>query len=321
MEQSLEHSVVQKGTAIRSIKRKSLLKQYAANKYYFLMLLPVLVYYAIFHYGPMYGVIIAFQDYKVLKGVSGSPWVGLENFRQLFNGLYFPTVLRNTLIINFYKMIFGFSAPILLAVMINEVTRTWFKKMVQTISYLPHFLSWVILSGMVIEFLSPSRGPINLLLQELGFNPVYFITEPHWFRSILVSSDLWRNVGFNAIIYLAAIAGINPEIYEAAEVDGISRLQKMWYITLPAISPVIVIMLILSAGSIINDDFDQVFNLLNAKVMEVGDVLSTYTYSEGLLKMNYSYAATVGLFKNLIALLLVFTANYFASKISEDTIF
>ncbi|MBD2847436.1 sugar ABC transporter permease [Paenibacillus sp. IB182496] len=287
----------------------------------FLMLLPVLVYFAIFHYGPMYGVIIAFKDYKILEGTLGSPWAGLDNFRELFGGYAFGTVLRNTLIINFYKLVFGFSAPIVLALLINEVSVGWFKKSVQTISYLPHFLSWVVLAGLVIEFLSPSRGAVNMALAWFGIDPIYFITEPGWFRAILVSTDIWQTVGFSAIIYLAAIAGINPEMYEAAEVDGISRVQKIWYITLPSMAPVIVIMLILNSGAIINDDFEQVFNLLNAKVMEVGDVLSTYTYTEGLLKMNYSYAAAVGLFKNVVALILVLTANYLASKFSDETIF
>ncbi|WP_168120466.1 ABC transporter permease subunit [Paenibacillus sp. HB172176] len=301
--------------------KNSLMKKYIAHKYFFLMLLPVLVYYGIFHYAPMYGVVIAFQDYQFLKGVGGSPWVGLDNFRELFGGLYFGTVLRNTLIINFYKLVFGFTAPIVLAVFINEVSGKWFKKSVQTISYLPHFLSWVVLSGMIIEMLSPSRGPVNMLLSLFGMEPIFFITEPAWFRAILVSSDIWRSVGFASIIYLAAIAGINQEMYEAADVDGISRIKKIWYITIPSIAPVIVIMLILNSGSIINDDFEQVFNLLNAKVMDVGDVLSTYTYSEGLLKMNYSYAAAVGLFKNVVALVLVLSANYIASKLSDDTIF
>ncbi|MDI4645133.1 ABC transporter permease [Cohnella hashimotonis] len=303
------------------MNKRSLFKNYLTHKYFFVMLLPVLVYYAIFHYAPMYGVLIAFQDYQFLKGVWGSPWVGLDNFRDLFGGLYFGQVLRNTLLINFYKLIFGFTAPILLAVLINEVSVKWFKKSVQTISYLPHFLSWVVLAGMVIEFLSPSRGPINMLLTWLGADAVFFMSEPGWFRSILVSTDIWRNIGFSSIIYLAAIAGINPEMYEASEVDGISRIQKIWYVTIPSIAPVIVIMLILNSGSIINDDFEQVFNLLNAKVMDVGEVLSTYTYTEGLLKMNYSYAAAVGLFKNVVALVLVLSANYIASRFSDDTIF
>ncbi|WP_019535798.1 ABC transporter permease [Paenibacillus ginsengihumi] len=301
------------------MKNNSILKQYMAKKYFFIMFFPVILYYLVFHYGPMYGVIIAFQDYQFLKGIFGSPWVGLDNFRDLFNNDYFWVVLRNTLLINGYKLLFGFPAPIVIALMINEVARPLLKRAIQTVSYIPHFLSWVVLSGLVIEFLSPSRGPINDVLMQLGIEPVYFITEESWFRSILVASDIWKHVGFNTIIYLAAIAGINPEMYEAAEVDGISRIQKALYITLPSIAPVIIIMLILSTGSIINDDFEQVFNLLNVKVMNVGDVLSTYTYSEGLVRMNYSYAAAVGLFKNIVALILVLSANALARRVNRDS--
>ncbi|MGG1516607.1 ABC transporter permease subunit [Paenibacillus oryzisoli] len=305
---------------LASAKKTSLWGQYWENKYLFIMLIPVLLYYAIFHYGPMYGVLIAFQDYKLLLGVSGSPWVGLANFKELFAGDYFLSVLGNTLVINFYKLLIGFTAPIILALMINEVSHRWFKKAVQTISYMPHFLSWIVLSGLIIEFLSPSRGPVNIVLSYFGFEPIFFITEPQWFRSILVSSDIWRNIGFSTIIFLAAIAGINPEMYESAEVDGINRLQRIWYITLPSMAPVIVIMLILATGSIINDDFEQVFNLLNAKVLDVGEVLSTYTYKEGLTKMNFSYAAAVGLFKNVVALVLVLSANQLAKRFTDESI-
>jgi putative aldouronate transport system permease protein len=316
----MELTTVIKSEKRRVTKSHSLWRQYWNYKYMFIMLLPVLAYYAIFHYGPMYGVLIAFQDYRVLEGVSGSPWVGLANFKDLFTGEYFPLVLRNTLLINFYKLLLGFPAPILLAILINEVKHVAYKKFVQTISYVPHFLSWIVLSGLLIEILSPSRGPINILLAHLGLEPIFFITEPGWFRSILVSSDIWRNIGFSTIIYLAAIAGINPEIYEAAEVDGIDRIRRIWHITIPSMFPVIIIMLILSSGSIINDDFEQVFNLLNAKVLDVGDVISTYTYNEGLARMNFSYAAAVGLFKNVVALVLVLSANFIAKKIADESI-
>ncbi|MEK0312580.1 ABC transporter permease [Cohnella sp. 56] len=297
-----------------------MIRRYYAYRYFFLMLLPVVAYFAVFHYAPIYGVLMAFQDFRVLKGISGSEFVGLKHFRELFSGLYFVPVLKNTLIINAYKLLFGFPAPIVLALLINEVMRPGFKRIVQTISYLPHFLSWIVLSGIVIEALSPSRGPINIVLMELGLKPVFFLADTHWFRTVLVSTAVWKNVGFSAIIYLAAIAGINADMYEAAEVDGIGRLQKMYYITLPAIAPVIVIMVILTSGSIINDDFDQIFNLLNANVSSVGDVISTYTYSEGIAKMNYSYAAAVGLFKNVAALVAVLSANFIARRFSDNTI-
>ncbi|RTE10568.1 sugar ABC transporter permease [Paenibacillus whitsoniae] len=285
------------------------------------MLLPVIVYFAVFHYTPIYGVLMAFQDYKILKGISGSTFVGFKYFRELFSGLYFVPVLKNTLIINAYKLIFGFPAPIVLALLINEVMRPAFKKLVQTISYLPYFLSWIVLSGIFIEILSPSRGMINIMLMHLGFKPIFFLASTDWFRTVLVSTEIWKGIGFSAIIYLAAIAGINPDMYEAGDVDGISRLQKIWYITLPSISPVIVIMIILTSGSIINDDFDQIFNLLNPNVSSVGEVISTYTYVEGISKMNYSYAAAVGLFKNVVALVMVITANFIARKFSDHTIF
>ncbi|MGG1517071.1 ABC transporter permease subunit [Paenibacillus oryzisoli] len=298
-----------------------MLRRYYANRYFFLMLLPVIVYFAVFHYTPIYGVLMAFQDYKILKGISGSTFVGFKYFRELFSGLYFVPVLKNTLIINAYKLIFGFPAPIVLALLINEVMRPAFKKLVQTISYLPYFLSWIVLSGIFIEILSPSRGMINIMLMQLGFKPIFFLASTDWFRTVLVSTEIWKGIGFSAIIYLAAIAGINPDMYEAGDVDGISRLQKIWYITLPSISPVIVIMIILTSGSIINDDFDQIFNLLNPNVSSVGEVISTYTYVEGISKMNYSYAAAVGLFKNVVALIMVITANFIARKFSDHTIF
>jgi ABC-type polysaccharide transport system, permease component len=302
-------------------KKRTVWKRYLDNKYFFIMLAPVILYFIIFHYIPIYGVIIAFENFKIIKGITGSPWVGLDNFRDMFSGLYFIPVLKNTFIINFYKLLFGFPAPILLAVLLNEIRKPLFKKSVQTITYLPYFLSWIALSGIIIEFLSPSRGPVNVLLNMLGFKPIFFIASVDWFRSILVSTEIWKTVGFNAIIYLAAIAGINPELYEAADVDGISKLKKIWYITLPSISPVIVIMLILTSGQIINDDFDQIYNLLNAKVSSVGEVISTYTYTEGIQKMNYSYAAAVGLFKNVVALVVVLTANFIAKRFSNETIF
>lgn len=312
-------SIALRGSAER--RNYPMLRRYASHKYYFLMLLPVLAYFIIFHYVPIYGVLMAFQDYRIFKGISGSEFVGLKHFRELFDGIYFLPVLKNTLIINAYKILFGFPAPIILALLINEIMRPRFKKFVQTVSYLPHFLSWIVLSGIIIEVLSPSRGIVNMILMEFGFQPIYFLADTSWFRSVLVSTEVWKGVGFSAIIYLAAIAGISPDLYEAAEVDGISRLKKVWYITLPSIAPVIVIMIILNSGSIINDDFDQIFNLLNTNVQSVGDVISTYTYTEGIAKMNYSYAAAVGLFKNVIALVMVLTANTIARRFSDQAIF
>lgn len=314
-------SIIEKRKAQKSIINKgSILYQYKKNKYLFLLFIPVLLYFGIFHYGPMYGVIIAFKEFYPAKGIWGSAWVGLENFEKLFTGLYFLPVLRNTLVLSLYKLVFGFPAPIILCLLLNEVRKVTFKKTVQTITYLPHFISWVVLAGIVIEVLSPSRGFVNYFLQLLGKDPVYFVAEVRWFRLVLVGSSIWREVGWQSIIYLAAITSIDPELYDVAEIDGAGRLRRIWSITIPCIIPIIIIMFIFAAGSVMNDDFDQVYNLLNAKVLPVGDVISTYTYREGLQQMNYSYATAVGLFKNVIALILVTFTNFLARKLSGSSL-
>lgn len=264
----------------------------------------------------MYGVIIAFKDYKIRKGFSGSPWVGFENFRVLVNGLSFWQVFRNTLIISLYKLIFGFPAPIFLALLLNEVRRARPKKLVQTISYLPHFLSWVVLSGIFLQFLSPSTGPVNVLLNELGLKPIYFLGDKRYFRFTLVITSLWKEVGWGTIVYLAAIAGINPELYEAATADGASRLTKAVHITVPSIMPVVSILFILAVGRILNDDFDQIFNLYNSAVYATGDVLSTYAYRTGLVELRYDFATAVGLFRNVIGLMLLIITNSLTRRIS-----
>lgn len=304
----------------KKLPGRRLIKEYVKYRYMVLMLLPALAYFILFRYGPMVGIIIAFKDYNFIKGIFGSPWVGLKNFEDVFTGLYFFKALRNTLIISFYKLIFGFPAPILLCLFLNEVRHAVFKKVVQSITYLPYFISWVVLAGLVIEMLSPSRGPVNILLQSFGVDPVFFVADERWFRPVLVSSGIWREVGWGSIIYLAAVTGVDPELYDVAEIDGAGRFRKIWNVTLPSIAPVILIMFIFATGNIINDDFDQVYNLLNSKVLSVGDVISTYTYSEGLVNMNYSFATAVGLFKSVVAFTLVMITNYFSRKASEYSI-
>lgn len=302
------------------LKRHPLLGEYVKNKYLFIMLAPLLIYYAVFHYAPLYGIILAFKEFQPLNGIAASPWVGFEHFKTLFTGLDFLPVLRNTLIISFYKLIFGFPAPIILCLLINEVRHVKFQKVVQTITYLPHFISWVVLSGFIIEMFSPSRGPINILLQYLGMEPIFFVADVNYFRGLIVGSGIWREIGWQSIIYLAAVAGIDPELYDVASLDGAGRLRRIWNITLPSILPVIIIMFIFATGNIIQDDFDQIYNLLNAKVLSVGDVISTYTYREGLVNMNFSYATAVGLFKNVVSFSLVMFANYIARKYSDYAI-
>lgn len=311
---------VVKQKSFNKVRKKSLIRRYIECKYLVVLFIPVLLYFIIFHYVPMYGAIIAFQEYYPRLGILGSKWVGLEHFKTLFSGIYFLPVLRNTLIISFGKLVFGFPAPILLCLLLNEVRSATFKRSVQTITYLPHFISWVVLASIVMEVLSPSRGVVNYILGLFHIKPIFFVGSKSWFRSVVVGSAIWRNVGWQTIVYMAAISGIDPQLYESADIDGANRLQKMVKITLPCIMPTIIIMLIFAVGSIIADDFDQIYNLLNAQVMEVGDVISTYTYRVGLQQMNYSYATAVGLFKNAIAFLLVVTSNKMARKLSGDSL-
>ena len=285
------------------------------------MMTPLILYFTIFHYGPMWGILLAFKDYYPLKGFHGSAWVGFKHFDQLLSGLYFWPVFFNTLTISTLKLLFGFPAPIILALLLNEVHHEKFKRTIQTITYMPHFISWVVLAGLVIEFLSPSRGPVNYLLQSLGFKPIFFVAEERWFRPVLVASSIWREIGWQSIIYLAAISQINPELYDVAEIDGAGKIKKILYVTLPSIFPTIVIMFIFAVGNLMNDDFEQIINLLNPKVMSVGDVITTYTFREGLQKLNYSYATALGFFTNLLSFLFVVTANTVARRLTGESIF
>lgn len=268
----------------------------------------------------MYGITIAFKEFYPTKGILGSEWVGFKHFEKVFTGRYFLPVLRNTLIISFSKLVFGFPMPIILAIMLSEVRNKWFRKTVQTITYLPHFIGWVVMAGIVIQVLSPSSGVVNYVIQALGGEPIFFMGSKEWFRPILVISNIWKGCGWSSVIYLAAIMGIDAQLYEAAELDGATRMQRIIHITIPCILPTIIIMLIFAMGGVINDDFDQIYNLLNASVMSVGDVIGTYTYRVGLQQMNYGYATAVGLFKNVVALFLVGISNFVSKKITGSSL-
>lgn len=300
--------------------KQSIWQQYKKCRYLFLLLSPVVIFFIIFNYVPMYGAIIAFQEFFPLKGILGSEWVGFANFKKLFTGMYFLPVLRNTLIISFGKLIFCFPMPIILCLLLNEVRSTGFKRTIQTITYLPHFISWVVLAGIVIEVLSPSRGFVNYIIQFFGGKPIFFVGSENWFRTVVVGSAMWRDTGWQTVVFMAAIVSIDPQLYEAAELDGAGRFKKMLYVTLPSIAPTIIIMFIFATGNIITDDFDQIYNLLNAKVKDVGNVIGTYTYEVGLEQMNYSYATAVGLFRNVIALVLVTTTNAVSKKLSNNSL-
>jgi putative aldouronate transport system permease protein len=291
--------------------------QYWKHRYLVILFLPGLIYYGVFCYAPMYGVQIAFKNFIFRLGIMKSPWVGFENFRLLFSMGSFREVFRNTIIISFLKLVCGFPAPIIFALLLNEMRAMRFKKAIQTISYLPHFVSWVILGGLFIQFLSPSTGPINILLKSLGLKPIYFLADKFWFRPVLVATSIWKGVGWGSIIYLASLAGIDPQLYEAANMDGAGRFRKMVNISLPSLAPVITIMFIFSVGGIVKDDFDQIFNLYNPAVYSVGDVLGTYTYRVGLIDMRYSFSTAVGLFTNVISFVLILAANWIAKRIND----
>lgn len=299
------------------VKINQFFKEYWKNRYLLLLLLPGIIFFIIFKYIPMYGLQIAFKDYKFLLGIQGSPWIGLDTFRKMFAMESFWQVFRNTLVISFYQLVIGFPAPIIFALLLNEVRKMRFKKVVQTISYLPHFVSWVVLGGLFMQFLSPSIGPINILIKSLGGQPIYFLADTDWFRSVLVSTEIWKGLGWNSIIYLAALSGIDPALYEAAKIDGAGRLKQVIHITIPSLVPIITIMIIFATGKVVNDNFDQVFNLYNPAVYSVGDVLSTYTYRRGVVNMEYSFATAVGLFKNIISFGLVVGTNYIARRIND----
>lgn len=303
--------------SISAAPKVSIWKRLWKHRALMIMLLVGLVYYAIFCYGPMYGIQIAFKDYKFRKGIWGSEWVGLDWFRKMFAGQNFIVVFRNTILISLYKMIAGFPAPIIFALLLNELGGKWFKKTVQTVSYLPHFLSWVILGGIFLQILSPSTGAANYLIRMFGGTPIYFLGDIRWFRSTMVVLSVWKSFGWGSIIYLATMSSINPELYEAATIDGAGRWTQAMHITVPSIAPIIAIMFIMNSGSIINDDFDQIFNLYNETVYRVGDVISTYVYRQGLVEMKYSYTTAVGLFKNVISFAIILLTNFITSKFSD----
>ena len=302
-------------------KKIDFLDGYKKHKMLTLMLMIGVIWYVIFKYLPMYGLIISFKDLRILDGIKGSPWVGLKHFKFAFGSTDFWNVFRNTLIISGMKLLINFPAPIIFALLLNEVRNATFKKVTQTISYLPHFLSWVVLGGVIINFLSPTSGLVNVIIKGMGFQPIYFVASKDWFRKVLVGSSLWKDIGWSSIVYLAALAGVDQSLYEAATVDGANKFKKMIHVTLPSISPIVVVMMIFAVGKVVNDDFDQVFNLINPAVYSVGDVLSTYIYKVGLENMRYSYSAAIEFFKNSISFALVMTTNHLAKKYSDYGLF
>jgi len=294
-------------------------RELSKNRYLYLMILPVLVYYGIFHYGPIYGLIIAFKDYSPMRGIWDSPWVGFKHFIDFINNPYFWRLIRNVLLINFYDIIFGFPAPIILALLINELPSGYFKRIIQTITYLPHFVSVVIIVGLMMDLLS-REGLVNYLLESLGTEPIPFFNRPEFFRALYVSSGIWQNVGWNSIIYLAALSNIDPELYDAAACDGAGRWAQMRYITLPGIMPTISILFILRLGGLMTVGFEKVLLMYNPLTYETADVISTFIYRRGLLMADYSYTTAVGLINSVINFIILIIANYTVKKLGETSL-
>ena len=284
---------------------------------YLLLLFPLASLF-IFDYIPIYGVTIAFKDYRFSRGILGSPWNDFWHFRILFQDYYFGRILRNTIVISLLRLGFGFPAPIILAILLNEVRSTAFKKSVQTISYLPYFMSWVVLASIVIEVFSPQRGLPAYFYRLLDIEPVPNVfTDPTLFLPMLISTGIWQGVGWGSIIYLAAMSSIDPELYESAAIDGVSRLQAAWHITVPSLLYVMVILFILQLGQLLNAGFDQIFNLYNPLVYEVSDIIDTYVYRKGFEERKYDFATAVGLFKNGVGVILIVGANLIIRRHSE----
>jgi len=290
-------------------------------KLLYVLLLPAFVWVFIFDYLPLYGIGIAFTDYNVIKGFSGSEWVGLKYFQVLFESGMFRHAFKNTLLISLYKMLSGFLCPILLALALNEIRIVWFKKTLQTAVYLPRFVSWVVYGGIITLLLSPETGVINKIIEFFGGKPVYLLADPAYFRTILVITDAMKEMGWAAIIYIAAIAGLNPEVYEAAIMDGATRFQRILNVTLPGITGTIVVIFILRVGYIMSAGLDQVINLYNPMVFDVGDILDTYIFRVGIEQFNLSLAAAADVIKSVIGLAMVLLANHFAERINDSGIF
>lgn len=306
--------------ASKKSQRVNVSKSIRRNWDLYLLILPVIAYFIIFQYWPIYGAQIAFKDFVATKGIWGSPWVGFKHFERFFNSYYFWRLIKNTIGINIYQLAVGFPIPIILALMMNEVRNTAFKKTVQTVTYAPHFISTVVLVGMMTAFLSPNSGLVNQIIKAFGGEPIYFMADPAWFKTLYVLSSIWQNMGWNSIIYMAALAGIDPQLHEAAIVDGATRLQRIWHINIPGIMPTIIILLIMECGRMMNIGFDKAFLMQNQLNMDASDVISTYIYRTGLVGAQYSFSTAVGLFNSAINFALLLLVNNISKHVSETSL-
>lgn len=291
-------------------------RDFKLNRVVYFIALLCLSYYFIFLYAPMGGILIAFKNYKPLAGIFGSPWVGFRYFEQFFSSYFVVRLIRNTFLINVYDLLFGFSAPIILALLFSELTSNKLKRVVQTVTYLPHFISQVVIVGILINFLA-GDGLFNQIIKMMGGESVMFLQNPAYFRTIYVGSGIWQSVGYGTILYLAALSSIDTQLIDAAAIDGCNRFKRVWHVTLPGITPIIIIMLILRMGNMMNVGFEKVILLYNPSVYETADVISSFVYRYGLLEGNFSYSAAVGLFNSVINFTLLVVVNFISKRVSE----
>lgn len=307
-------------TSKSSALQRAISRSWRRHWQLYLLILPPIAYFIIFKYVPMVNAVLAFKDYNVIKGIWGSPWAGTKYFELLFQNPAFITLIKNTLYISFYSLIVGFPIPILLALALNEIKNIRFKKIVQMVTYAPYFISTVVMVSIIMLFLSPRLGIVNTIAGALGFEAVNFLGEPGLFRSIYVFSDVWQGMGYSAVIYLAALAGVDPSLYEAAKVDGANRMQKIINVDLPGLLPAAVIILILSVGNIMAVGFEKIYLLQNPLNLSASEIISTYVYKIGLLNANYSFATAVGLFNSVINLVLLLIVNAVAKRLSNTSL-
>jgi len=304
-----------------SLRVRRVLRIMWRHRWIYIMLIAPLAYYAIFRYIPLFNAQIAFKDFRPVLGVLKSPWVGFKHFRTFVNSFYFDSLIRNTLIFSGAKLVLGMPTAILLALALHETRFLFFRSLVQTVTYLPHFLSWVVMFGILLTILSPANGLLNEILKSVGLPTTAFLTSANWFRDIVIGSDIWKETGWSTILYLAALLTVNPELYEAAAVDGASRLRRVWHISLPSLIPVITLVTLLRLGNILDAGFNQIFVLYSVPVYSVGDILDTWVYRQGILEFEFSLATAVGLFKGAIGLALIVTANRIAKRVAQQGLF
>jgi putative aldouronate transport system permease protein len=301
-------------------KPKKILTMIKKDIWLYILLIPGVLHYIIFKYLPMWGILIAFKDYNAYLGFFDSPWVGFKHFSEFFSNPDFKRLLSNTLIISFYNLIFGFPAPIIMALMLNEVRKEWYKRTIQTLVYIPHFISWVIIASLTYTIFN-SQGVINKYMIQMGReSTIPFLTDSRYFRAMIVGQTIWKETGFGTIIYLAALSNVDPQLYEAAIIDGANRFRQLWHITLPAIRSTVVTLLILRLGHILDNGFDQIFLMSNSLNRKVSEVFDTYVYIIGITKGAFSYSTAVGLFKGVIGIILIYSANWLAKKVGESGI-